>query len=174
MTYLSLSRAARLAGVSRAELQRRIRRGEIETFEGAVAVEDLLRVYPAVSLTNDDALERVERIKRDALPKLDSGETVLPSPQVFLSRLRGLSKTLAERVAANEIADALLDQVGERLAALVTQSSERLPEALREIHDWFVDARRQLTLQPVPDERAQLLARDTFLRIMAAGASGDL
>jgi CDP-4-dehydro-6-deoxyglucose reductase len=168
MTYLSLSRAARLAGVTRAELQRRIRRGEIETFEGTVAVEDLLRVYPAVSLTNDDALERVERIKRDALPKLDSGETVLPSPQVFLSRLRGLSKTLAERVAANEIADALLDQVGERLAALVTQSSERLPEALREIHDWFVDARRQLALNPAPDGRAQLLAKDTFLRIMAA------
>ena len=47
---LSLSRAARLAGVTRAELQRRIRRGEIQTFEGQVAVSDLLRVYPSVSL----------------------------------------------------------------------------------------------------------------------------
>lgn len=168
MTYLSLSRAARLAGVTRAELQRRIRRGEITTFEGAVAVEALLRAYPAVSLTDDATLERVERIKSDAQPKLNSGETALPSPEVFLARLRGLSETLAERIAANELADALLDQVGERLAGLANQSAERLPEALREIHDWFVDARRQLTLNPVPDGRAQLLARDTFLRIMAA------
>ncbi|AFL72804.1 2Fe-2S iron-sulfur cluster-binding protein [Thiocystis violascens] len=168
MTYLSLSRAARLAGVTRAELQRRIRRGEIATFEGAVAVEDLLRAYPAVSLTNDAALERVERIKRDALPKLNAGETVLPSPEVFLSRLRGLSETLAERIAANELAHTLLDQVGARLAGLAAQPPEQLSAALREIQDWFVDARRQLALHPVPDGRAQLLAKDTFLRIMAA------
>lgn len=42
---LSLSRSARLAGVTRAEIQRRIRRGELTTFEGEIAVSDLLRVF---------------------------------------------------------------------------------------------------------------------------------
>ena len=46
---LTLSRAARLAGVTRAELQRRIRLGDIETFEGEVVISDLLRVFPQVT-----------------------------------------------------------------------------------------------------------------------------
>ncbi len=38
---LSLSRSARLAGVTRAEIQRHIRRGDLTTFEGEIAVRDL-------------------------------------------------------------------------------------------------------------------------------------
>jgi CDP-4-dehydro-6-deoxyglucose reductase len=127
MTYLSLSRAARLAGVTRAELQRRIRRGDIETFEGSVAVQDLLRIYPAVSLSNDEALERVERIKSDALPKSYDADAVLPSPQVLVSRLRKLSEMLVERLSALGAANALLDRVGERLETL---SRDPSPEGL--------------------------------------------
>ena len=37
---LSLSRSARLAGVTRAEIQRHIRRGDLTTFEGEIAVSD--------------------------------------------------------------------------------------------------------------------------------------
>ena len=40
---LSLSRAARLAGISRGELQAEIRQEAIPTFEGKIAVEDLLK-----------------------------------------------------------------------------------------------------------------------------------
>ena len=76
---LSLSRAARLAGVTRSELQKRIRRGEITTFEGEIEVSDLLRVYPEVSLEQSGDLERVERIKANALPKSHQGDGVLPS-----------------------------------------------------------------------------------------------
>ncbi|HSO81253.1 MAG TPA: ferredoxin, partial [Thiocapsa sp.] len=111
MDYLSLSRAARLAGVTRAELQRRIRRGEIATFEGSVAVGDLLRAFPAVSLADDAALERVERIKSDALPKTEGHDAALPSPQVLVARLRAMSKTLVERMSALSAAEDLLDQV---------------------------------------------------------------
>ena len=59
---LTLSRAARLAGVSRGELQKQIRELAFETFDGYRAVEDLLRAYPEVVIDHDPTLERVERI----------------------------------------------------------------------------------------------------------------
>jgi len=166
--YLSLSRAARLAGVTRADLQRRIRRGEIATFEGSVAVSDLLRAYPAVSLDSDSALERVERIKTDALPKTDSQDAVLPSPELLVARLRAMSQTLVEHMTALGAAQTLLDQVSERLAALTNARPDTLAARTQETSDWFQAARDSLTAGTVPDNRAQLFARDTFLRIMAA------
>ncbi|UHD15960.1 2Fe-2S iron-sulfur cluster-binding protein [Thiocapsa bogorovii] len=168
MDYLSLSRAARLAGVTRAELQRRIRRGEIATFEGSVAVSDLLRAFPAVSLTDDAALERVERIKSDALPKTEGHDAALPSPQVLVARLRAMSKTLVERMSALSAAEDLLDQVGERLKALADAPPDHIGGQACETRDWFLDARTALIGSAVTDERAQLFAKDTFLRIMAA------
>jgi CDP-4-dehydro-6-deoxyglucose reductase len=168
MTYLSLSRAARLAGVTRAEIQRRIRRGDMETFEGAVAVHDLLRLYPRVSLSNDEALDRVERIKSDALPKSFDSDAVLPNPQVLVSRLRGLSETLAERLSALAATEALLDQVGERLDAVLAGSPEQLAQGLAATRLWFAEARRDLAAHTNPDPKAQLFAKDTFLRVMAA------
>ncbi|MFB1487086.1 MULTISPECIES: 2Fe-2S iron-sulfur cluster-binding protein [unclassified Thiocapsa] len=168
MDYLSLSRAARLAGVTRAELQRRIRRGEIATFEGSVAVSDLLRAFPAVSLTDDAALERVERIKNDALPKTEGHDSALPSPQVLVSRLRAMSQTLVERMSALSAAEELLDQVGERLTTLADSAPAHIRSQACDTRDWFLGARADLNTGAVTDERAQLFAKDTFLRIMAA------
>ncbi len=168
MNYLSLSRAARLAGVTRAELQRRIRRGDLDTFEGAVAVSDLLRLYPAVSLSNDEALDRVERIKSDALPKSYDADAVLPSPQVLVSRLRGLSETLVERLSALAAAEALLDQVGARLADLAAVPESARAAGLAATRDWLAGARQGLAARPTADLQALILAKDTFLRIMAA------
>lgn len=167
-TYLSLSRAARLAGVTRAELQRRIRSGDIPTFEGAVTVNDLLRAYPSVSLTDDAALERVERIKKEAQPKTNERDAVLPSAQVLVSRLRMLSESLAGRISALGAAESLLDDVGTRLDALQGAPADALARGLRETREWLATERVALAAHPKPDSRAQLFAKDTFLRIMAA------
>lgn len=168
MEGLSLSRAARLAGVTRAELQARIRRGEIATFEGSVSVEDLLRAYPAVTLQDDSALERVERIKRTALPKTDSRDTVLPSAQVLLARLHAMSESLSERMATLSTAEALLDRVEERLGALTQAPLGEQAEQARALADWLRAARQAVTAGTPAEERARLLAKDAFLRIMAA------
>ena len=169
MDYLSLSRAARLAGVTRAELQARIRRGEIPTFEGAVAINDLLRAYPSVTLANDDALERTTRIKALAHPKLNnSGETTLPDPEVLRSRLQGLSASLAERATRLEAATALLDQISEQVDELCRLPRDQLEESLLAMRDWLGGERAQLAAASNPDQRAQLIVKDAFLRLMAA------
>jgi len=161
---LSLSRAARLAGVTRAELQRRIRRGEIETFEGQVAVSDLLRVYPSVSLEKTGMLEQVEQIKADAVPRTYGQDTRLPSPEVLVSRIRALSEALVQKVTLVDAQDALLDELRARLAGLDTSAGGIADE----LTTWLDARRTEIATAPAEQGRSQLFAKDTFLRIMSA------
>lgn len=170
MRYLSLSRAARLAGITRGELQARIRRGEVATFEGSVAVNDLLRLYPSISLRDDDAIQRVERIKAEAQPRLgtSTGETALPDPQVLMSRLHGLSQSLASQMSHLEAHKDLLDEIDARLDALTQTNGDSLDQRISETRTWLREARTGLEADASVKAQSQLYARDTFLRIMAA------
>jgi CDP-4-dehydro-6-deoxyglucose reductase len=161
---LSLSRAARLAGVTRAEIQRRIRRGDLQTFEGEVAINDLLRVYPSVSLEKTGDLERVQQIKADALPRSHEDDTRLPSSDVLVSRIKTLAEALVRRVARVEALEGLLDEVGERVATVSGDD----PSALAELSDWLQQRRSAIAEEADASTNAQLLAKDTFLRIMSA------
>lgn len=165
---LSLSRAARLAGVTRSELQKRIRRGELTTFEGEIAAGDLLRVYPTVSLEESGDLERVERIKAAALPRTHQGDSILPSPQVLISRLKSLSEVLIEKAAALEAAEGVLTELDGRLAAMAGSADPDTAICTREIQAWLAAERHKLAQRPDTESQARLFAKDTFLRIMAA------
>ena len=165
---LSLSRAARLAGVTRSELQKHIRRGALTTFEGDIAVSDLLRVYPQVSLEQSGDLERVERIKANALPRSHQGDSVLPSPQVLFSRLKSVSEVLVEKAATLAAAEATLEELDIRLAAMADSADPDTSVCTREIQAWLAAERHKLAQQPDTDGRAQLFAKDTFLRLLAA------
>ncbi len=158
---LSLSRAARLAGVTRAELQRRIRHGELTTFEGEIDIVDLLRVYPSVSLEKTGKLEQVERIKAEALPRSHDGDTALPTPEVLLARIKSLGEALARKAAQADAQAALLEELRTRLAANGRPDDSGLLS--------WLDARcAEIDTLPAEDGRARLLAKDTFLRIMSA------
>ena len=61
---LTLSRAAKLAGVTRSQLQETLRDSGVNMFEGKIAVGDLLSLYPEIDLDRDPVFERIERIKR--------------------------------------------------------------------------------------------------------------
>ena len=57
---ITLSRAARLVGVKRGALQKKIQAGELRTFEGELLLSDLLHSYPQTSVEDTTMLERVE------------------------------------------------------------------------------------------------------------------
>ena len=63
---LSVSKAARLANVSRSAIQKTIRAGKLKTFEGEVRIQDLLRVFPRIDLDADPVIEHIEQIKSNA------------------------------------------------------------------------------------------------------------
>jgi len=94
---LSLSKAARLANIGRGALQKHIQAGELATFEGKIAVADLLLLYPETKLNDASMLEHVAMIKAQAQPgKGREHETtsVLPAPEVLMARLTAVNQEL--------------------------------------------------------------------------------
>ncbi len=156
---LSLSRAARLAGVSRGELQRRIRSGGVETFEGAIPVQSLLQLYPGLDLDRDPVLERLEHIKKHAQPKTRYSDGWLPEPEVLVSRLHELNRVLVRTKTSLNRADRLLERISRRL--------ERGDcDAVEEVQSWIHQA---LALPEADlDPSAQLFAKNMFLKVMTA------
>jgi CDP-4-dehydro-6-deoxyglucose reductase len=165
---LSLTRAARLAGLSRGELQDQIRKHRIETFEGKIAVDELVQAYPKINLERDPVLERVSLIKREARPKSHYTDHGLPEPEVMMARLHDFQSLLARTKATLNSTEQLLDEVTQRLehasrfdddATLrteVTALGQRLREALDKA-------------QSQPDRKAELFAKDAILRLVSAG-----
>jgi CDP-4-dehydro-6-deoxyglucose reductase len=92
---LSISRAAQLLGVTRASLQQRIRDGELATFDGQVAVEELHRAYPDLNLDDSGAYERVREIKEQAFGRRIR-ERALPSQEILAQRIFHQSEELED------------------------------------------------------------------------------
>jgi CDP-4-dehydro-6-deoxyglucose reductase len=160
---LSLTRAARLVGVTRGVLQRRIKKGELATFEGMVTLEELLRAYPeAQSRVVDDAvLERLEQIKDNALAKYAT-KTVLPDAQILAARATTLGKELAEIKTRFQHHATLIEKLAQRLADIGQANDNELRPAIIGLRDWLTS---ELHGEAQP---TGLLIRDSVLRVMAA------
>ncbi|MBK9117451.1 MAG: 2Fe-2S iron-sulfur cluster binding domain-containing protein [Betaproteobacteria bacterium] len=93
--WLTLSRAARLIGVPRGELQREIREGRLPANDGMVSTAGLLALYPRLSLEESGAFERVARVKEEAFGRRVL-ERALPGREVLAQRLFEQSQELAD------------------------------------------------------------------------------
>jgi len=139
---LSLARAARLVGVPRGTLQRKIANGELASFDGLVSVEELRRNFPEAELVDTGALEKTVRIREQAFARR-MAEFVLPSQEVLAQRLFAKSIELAEvrrhlqayhemllamraRVAAGQAPGTLLDYLDNGLRRILGSEPEQL------------------------------------------------
>ena len=93
--WLTLSRAARLIGVPRGELQREIRDGRLPANDGMVSTAGLLALYPQMNLEESGAFERVTRLKEEAFGRRVF-ERALPGREVLAQRLFAQSQELAD------------------------------------------------------------------------------
>lgn len=162
---LSLSRAARLVGVTRAALQKKIKDGELPSFDGTVSADDLLHVYPQTQFEDDSEFERISRIKEKAFGKRVF-ERALPDKEVLAARIGDLSKQLAEVDARLKRYDELLLKLSDRLGETAGQHGMEVRAALEDFRDWLGAQLEEGILEigaPNP-----LAARDNLLRVMAA------
>src|SRR5512134_640358 len=129
---LTLSRAARLIGVTRAELQQRIKAGELASFDGMVTTEDLLRLFPQAQLEDQGMFERMALIREEAFGKRVR-ERALPSPQVLAERLYTQSRELADLRAHLSRYHALVVELRGRVEALAEKSPGDAGAALSDL-----------------------------------------
>jgi CDP-4-dehydro-6-deoxyglucose reductase, E3 len=160
---LTVHRAARLVGVTRGALQKKIKAGELPTFEGLVDPADLLRAYPRTQLEDNTAIERLAVIKDNAFANRVR-ERLLPDAQVLAARLTQLSREQARTRAELE---------GYRqLAGDLTARLDRVPDAgevgrlARELRNWLRDTLADIARHS--DDLHPLAVRDSFLRLMSA------
>lgn len=161
---LTLTRAARLVGSTRGSLQRKIKLGELETFEGMVRTEDLLRAYPDVRLEDNTVIERMAQIKDSAFSKRIR-ERLLPDAEILVARLTALGKELADtRTQLQQYRD-LIERLQATLGVAEQEASGDARQAAVALQSWL-----QRELQPATNgaDRQAFQVKDSLLRLMAA------
>ena len=156
---LSLSRAARLVGVSRGALQQRMKDGDLPTFEGKIAASDLLHLYPHARIEQDQELERVTHIKETAFARRVR-ERILPDAEVLAMRVQELGMELVRSQTLTEYYRDVLARVHGELSSTPTALVSRALLAQME------SALRQPALAKIDDDA--LWAQDSVLRVMTA------
>lgn len=164
-SLLPVFRAARLVGVTRRALQKKIHDGKLNTFEGMVHLDDLLRLYPNANISSDSEFERIQNIKSQAFARRVR-ERLLPSAEVLISRISSLGEELASTRAQVGQYQNILDEITARLST--TKSTTKPPLNDKDTNDLLQWIKNKLA-EPLSTSTAKhnLLTRDTMLRIMA-------
>lgn len=134
--YLNVARAAKLAGVSRSEIQEEIRAGNLTTFEGSVSLDALQTLYPAVTAEVDEEVERAELLKDQAIGKFHPDhvtDTVMLATEVAKLRVH-----LAEAQLEVGHYRSLVEQLHQRLVAMQEQCTHREKLVLQAVISWMV------------------------------------
>lgn len=157
--WLSIWRAAQLAGVPRAVLQRRVRAGEIEENDGQVAMAALVALYPHLKTEASGLAERVAQIRDESFGKRVR-ERLLPSQEVLAQRLFRQTQELADVQRHLQRYHALVVQLRERLRAGAAEDP-RLRDLERELSAGLA---RVLATEPVDPVEVM----DDVLKMMTA------
>ena len=161
---ISLSRAARLVGVKRGTLQQKIRRGELQTFEGDIVLSDLLQVYPDAQIEDSSMLERVEQIMEQATFVTTSSLARKPDNQALNARIMSLSEDLTRYKQLigryQQLSNSLLEEI---------ENLEASPEEVARLRQWYEQELEGIS--EGSDTMDQPFANETFLRVMSAQAT---
>ncbi len=159
---LSLSRAARLIGVNRSELQKKIQHGDLHAFDGMVSIDELLRAYPRAQLEDDTEYSRVLHIREAAFGKRVF-ERAMPDAETLATRVTELSKELTLSQTQVKQFKLLLDRLRDKLTDMSKQTDAKA--AVNELKTWLA---AETTAALEHDYANPLAVRDNLLRVMAA------
>ncbi|HEY5994920.1 MAG TPA: 2Fe-2S iron-sulfur cluster-binding protein [Gallionellaceae bacterium] len=161
---LSMVRAARLVGVSRSTLQKKVQSGELESFDGMIDSGQLLRCYPEAELEDTAELMRVMQIKERAFGKRVF-ERALPDAEVLAARVTELGKTLERNQAQLGNLQALLAHLYARLDDLERQQNEGAQTDWNALRTWI---RSEADAAIEPGFSNPLEVKERLLSIMSA------
>lgn len=161
---LSLSRAARLVGVNRSELQKRVKQGELTTFDGMVNVDNLLASFPSVQLEDNTEYSRVLFIKERAFGKRVF-ERAMPDVETLATRVNELSRELTLSQTQIKQYKILLDRLRGKINEVEDQSASETRATMNSLKNWLAE---EVKAAMEPDYPNPLAVRDNVLRVMAA------
>lgn len=164
---VSLSRAAKLVGISRGAMQKKVHDLEFESFEGQVNLDDIERVFPDAQLEDNHIIEDLEKIVEQALQRArgEKLSTLLaPDPYTLATRLQAITKEHAKTKEKVKGFTQLITELQSNLTQLSETSNK--PHLFDDLNNWLIDSVEKIKnpeIKPTP-----ILEKDTVLRVMAA------
>ena len=160
---ITLSRAARLVGVKRGVLQKRIQQGDLRTFEGELLLSDLLHAYPQTEIEDTTMLERVETIMENAVNKIIRPDEESPDTNTLAARILSLGQELAEARAEARRSGDIIASLKRRFEEMSSADEKTQQQAFSTLRDWFYQTLESLDTD---DDDSGLVATEAFLRVI--------
>ncbi len=161
---LTISRAARLIGVPRGALQNKIKAGELQSYDGLVATEDLLAAYPQIKFKEDLVYEHIMQIKDEAFAKRVR-ERVLPDKEVLAERLYEQSRELASLRVHLQRYHAIVVRSQARLHELGAEANVNIDPVIENLSNWLDRQLEEVLDTQAPDT---LTVMNEYLRVVSA------
>lgn len=139
--HLNISTAAKLVGIGRRQIQKEIKAGHLDVFEGEVTVSSLLDFYPQVKLANERELNRVDRIQKNAVFKVQMDS--LPSERVMAAQLNKLQAKYLEAQQKVKEYESLLMESKHRLEIMQNDCDRKQKQTLSAFIGWMMTQYRQ-------------------------------
>src|SRR5665647_326841 len=163
--FLPLSRVTRLVGISRHALQEMIRGGTLDTFDGMVDLNELLRAFPDAKWEDDAELRRVTEIKEKAFGKRVF-ERAMPDKEVLSARLLELGNEYAATKALLMHYSQVLSWLDEKIDEIEEDQSKETRHALHSLRAFIV--RHLAEIPPDAAKIQAVIAQERILKIMSA------
>lgn len=139
--HLNIATAAKIVGISRREIQKAIKAGNLDVFEGEVSVASLKGHYPHVKLDNERELDRVERIQQNAVYKVQFDS--MPSERRMADHINKLQTRLDEAEQKVSEYESLLMEAQQRLQTMREDCDRRQKQTLAAFSAWMMAQMRQ-------------------------------
>ena len=132
---IGVSKAARMIGVSRSDLSKRLARAGVATFEGQVELEKVKCLAPSLNLT-DPEMDRLGLIRENPMERVHSSD-VKSSKQDLLDEIHRLSTELMVETGMNQQYRQLLEDVAGRLGEMQVSEVGERREIAFELCEWL-------------------------------------
>jgi len=137
--HVPVARAANILGISRHDLQRAIRRGDLHTFDGGeLDLDELRQHYPFMDLSKDPQLERAAMIRETAFSRRVR-EELTPDPDLLAIQLKKRMTELSVAREQNKKYRKLVEDLAQMLCDLQETDDVKQKELISIINRWIVD-----------------------------------
>lgn len=139
--HLNISTAAKMVGIGRRQIQKEIKAGNLDVFEGDVTVSSLLNFYPHLKLENERELDRVERIQQNAIYKIQADS--IPSERLMADHINKLQIKLQESEQRVHEYENLLMESKNRLEIMQKDCDRQQKQTLAAFIGWMMGQYKQ-------------------------------
>jgi len=153
--HLSLSQAARLIGVKRGDIQKKIQENKLVVMEGTVELSDLKKAFPEAAYEDNSMLEKMEKFMQDAVHKMAQSEREGAHIDALSRRIMKVNNELAAERSRAQQMEELIDGMKQKFIDLSLNLDSE--QAFNEIKRWFhtsLDAQQEEKLT-TPLERLE-------------------